>query len=160
MSQTLRQSITELDARAKQYDAAAAQSRQAAQQLRDLLAFDSFTGSPVKPSSAPSATATVTRSKAKAKAKSKPATQAKSKAKATQAGKPTLLSAITHVLQARRDQKAGGVKASQLYNEIHDAGFRFQGTNQKNNMTYLYKILRQNRSRIAHAEDGTFSLKG
>ena len=157
MSQNLRQSITELEARAKQYDAAAAQSRQAAQQLRDLLAFDSSADAPAKPSSAPTAKTPATQSKAKIK--TKPVVRAKRKAKAAKPGKPTLLSAITHVLQARREQKAGGVRASQLYDEIHDAGYRFQGTNQKNNMTYLYKILRQNRTRIAQAEDGTFSLK-
>lgn len=158
MSQTLRQMIAELETRAKQYDAAAAKSRQAAQQLRELLALDSSTPSPAKSPSAPAAKSRTTRFKSKAKTKSVKKTP--SKAKATKVGKPTLLSAITHVLQARREQKAGGVKASQLYDEVHDAGFRFQGTNKKNNMTYLYKILRQNRSPIAHAEDGTFSLKG
>jgi hypothetical protein len=158
MSQTLRQSITELEARAKQYEAAAAQSRQAAQQLRDLLAFDSSTGSPAKATTAPKVKSAPT--PAPVKAKAKPVKKAKAKTKATKAGKPTLISAITHVLKTRRDQKAGGVKASQLYDEIHDAGFQFQGTNQKNNMTYLYKVLRQNRTRIAHSEDGLFSLKG
>ena len=156
MSQTLRQSITELEARAKQYEAAATQSRQVAQQLRDLLASEPSTGSSVKPTAVPAAKKPMTGAKAKAK----PVKKAQSKAKAAKAGKPTLISAITHVLQTRRDQKAGGVKAVQLYDEIHDAGFQFQGDNKKNNMTYLYKVLRQNRTRIAHTDDGLFSLKG
>ena len=73
-------------------------------------------------------------------------------------GKPTLASAIIHVLEARHRQKSGGVKASQLYDEIQQAGYRFGGTNQKNNMTYLYKTLRQNKAEIRHSADGLFSL--
>ena len=160
MSQNLRQTISELEARAKQYEVAAAKSRQAAQQLRELLQLDAPAAKSVKVSAPPAAKKPT--SKAKPKQKLAPVKKAKSKAKpvAKSTGKPTLAVAIAHVLDTRHRENAGGVKASQLYEEIHDAGYRFGGTNQKNNMTYLYKILRQNKSRFEHADDGTFSLKG
>ena len=160
MSQTIRQTISELETRAKQYEVAAAKSRQAAQQLRELLQLDAPTGSSVKVSAPPVAKKPA--SKATPKQKMAPVTKAKSKAKPVtkSTGKPTLAVAIAHVLDTRHRENAGGVKASQLYEEIHDAGYRFSGNNKKNNMTYLYKILRQNKSRFAHADDGLFSLKG
>jgi hypothetical protein len=153
MSQILRQSISELDARAKQYESAAAQSRQAAQQLRALLQIEApatRTGQAIK---------TPTKKKPVAKV-SKPIAVKKGKAKraAKSNGKPTLAAAIRHVLATRQREKAGGVKASQLYEEIQQAGYRFGGTNQKNNMTYLYKTLRQNKTDIKHSADGLFSL--
>ena len=55
MSQTIRQTIAELETRAKQYEIGAAKSRQAAQQLRDLLQLDAPTGSSVKVSAPPAA---------------------------------------------------------------------------------------------------------
>jgi FtsZ-interacting cell division protein ZipA len=153
MSQILRQSIAELEARAKQYESAAAQSRQAAKHLRDLLQIE-----------AP-ATRTSQSTKTPAKKKptgkiSKPVAAKKSKAKrpAKSNGKPTLAMAIRHVLATRQREKSGGVKATQLYEEIQQAGYRFGGTNQKNNMTYLYKTLRQNKADIKHSADGLFSL--
>ena len=160
MSQNLRQTISELEARAKQYEVAAAKSRQAAQQLRELLQLDAPAAKSVKVSAPPAAKKPT--SKAKPKQKLAPVKKAKSKAKpvAKSTGKPTLAAAIAYVLDTRHRENAGGVKASQLYEEIHDAGYRFGGANQKNNMTYLYKILRQNKSRFEHADDGTFSLKG
>ena len=164
MSQTIRQTISELDTRAKQYEVAAAKSRRAAQQLRELLQLDAPTGSSVKVSAPPAAKKPT--SQATPKQKSAPVKKAKSSAKpkakpvAKSTGKPTLAAAIAHVLETRQQKNAGGVKATQLSEEIHDAGYRFSGTNKKNNMTYLYKILRQNKSRFAHADDGTFSLKG
>ena len=163
MSQNLRQAIDELETRAKQYEIGAAKSRQAAQQLRELLQLDAPTGSSVKVSSL-RATKKAT-SQVKPQQKSAPVKKAKSRAKpkaksvAKSSGKPTLAAAIAHVLETRQQKDAGGVKATQLYEEIHDAGYRFSGTNKKNNMTYLYKILRQNKSRFANAE-GLFSLKG
>lgn len=156
MSQNLRQTIAELDARAKQYELAAAKSRQAAQQLRELIQLDAPAGSSVK-ASAPAAKKPT--SKAKPKQKSTPVKKVKSKTAAKSNGKPTLAAAIAHVLETRHRENAGGVKATRLYDEIHDAGYRFSGTNKKNNMTYLYKILRQNKSRFVHADDGTFLLK-
>ena len=164
MSQTIRQTISELETRAKQYEVAAAKSRQAAQQLRELLQLDAPTGSSVKVSAPPAAKKPT--SQATPKQKSAPVKKAKASAKpkakpvAKSTGKPTLAAAIAHVLETRQQKNAGGVKATQLYEEIHDAGYRFSGTNKKNNMTYLYKILRQNKSRFAHADDGLFSLKG
>ena len=159
MSQTIRQTISELETRANQYEVAAAKSRQAAQQLRELLQLDAPAGSSVKVSAPPAAKKPT--SQAKPKQKMTPVTKAKSKAKpvAKSTGKPTLAAAIAHVLDTRHRENAGGVKASQLYEEIHDAGYRFSGSNKKNNMTYLYKILRQNKSRFEHADDGMFSLK-
>ena len=163
MSQTIRQTISELETRAKQYEVAAAKSRQAAQQLRELLQLDAPAGSSVKESAPPAAKKPT--SKAKPKQKMAPVKKAKSKAKpkakpvAKSTGRPTLAVAIAHVLDTRHRENAGGVKASQLYEEIHDAGYRFSGSNKKNNMTYLYKILRQNKSRFEHADDGMFSLK-
>ena len=164
MSQTIRQTISELETRAKQYEVAAAKSRQASQQLRELLQLDAPAGSSVKVSAPPAAKKPT--SKAKPKQKLAPVKKTKSSAKpkakpvAKSTGKPTLAAAVAHVLDTRLREKAGGVKASQLYEEIHDAGYRFSGNNKKNNMTYLYKILRQNKSRFAHADDGLFSLKG
>jgi cell division septation protein DedD len=163
MSQTIRQTITELETRAKQYEIGAAKSRQAAQQLRELLQLDAPTGSSVKVSAPPRAKKPTPQAKPQAKAA--PVKKAKSRAKpkakpvAKSTGKPTLKAAIAHVLETRQQKNAGGVKATQLYDEIHDAGYRFSGTNKKNNMTYLYKILRQNKSRFTNA-DGLFSLKG
>lgn len=158
MSQNLRQTIAELETRAKQYELAAAKSRQAAQQLRELIQLDAPAGNSVK-ASAPPAANKKPASKAKSKSKTTPVKKAKAKVTAKSNGKPTLAVAIAHVLETRHREKAGGVKATQLYDEIHDAGYRFLGSNKKNNMTYLYKILRQNKSRIQHADDGTFSLK-
>lgn len=159
MSQNLRQTVSELEARAKQYEVAAAKSRQVAQQLRELLQLDAPTGSSVMVSAPPAAKKPI--SKAKPKQKLAPVKKAKSKAKpvAKSTGKPTLAAAIAHVLETRQQKNAGGVKATQLYEEIHDAGYQFSGANKKNNMTYLYKILRHNKSRFLHADDGTFSLK-
>ncbi len=153
MSQILRQSIAELETRAKQYESAAAQSRQAAKQLRDLLQIETptaRTGQPIK---------TPTKKKPEAKV-GKPVAAKKNKAKraARSNGKPTLAAAIRHVLATRQREKSGGVKASQLYEEIQQAGYRFGGPNQKNNMTYLYKTLRQNKADIKHSADGLFSL--
>ncbi len=157
MSQNLRQTIAELETRAKQYEVAAAKSRQAAQQVRELLQLDAPAGSSVKASAPPAAKKAA--SKAKPIQKSTSVKKVKSKTATKSTGKPTLAAAIAHVLETRHREKAGGVKATQLYDEIHDAGYRFSGTNKKNNMTYLYKILRQNKSRVQHADDGTFSLK-
>lgn len=157
MSQLLRQSITELEVLAKQYEAAATQSRQAAQHLRALLQLDA----PVSRNTPTPKAATPKKSVAKA---SQPTTAKKAKAKpapkraAKSTGKPTLATAIIHVLETRQREKAGGVKATQLYDEIQQAGYRFAGSNQKNNMTYLYKILRQNKVHIKHSADGLFSL--
>jgi hypothetical protein len=164
MSQNLRQAIAELETRAKQYEIGAAKSRQAAQQLRELLQLDGPTGSSVKASAPPAAKKPSSQAKPqpkaapvkKAKSSAKPKAKAKPAAKSS--GKPTLAAAIAHVLETRQQKDAGGVKATQLYEEIHDAGYRFSGTNKKNNMTYLYKILRQNKSLYANAE-GLFSLK-
>ena len=158
MSQNLRQTISELEARAKQYEAAAAKSRQAAEQLRELLELDAPVAKSAKSPAAPVAKKAA--GKAKPKQKAAPVKKEKAKRGARKGGKPTLAAAIEHVLETRQRENAGGVRASQLYDEIHDAGYRFSGTNKKNNMTYLYKILRQNKSRFAHADDGTFSSKG
>lgn len=148
MSQALRQSITELEARAKQYEAAAKQSREAAEQLRALLQLEAPAGR-----SGPAAKATT-----KTTGKPTIAKKTKRKARARTNGKPTLAAAILHVLETRQREKAGGVKATQLYDEIQQAGYRFGGNNQKNNMTYLYKTLRQNKADIKHSADGLFSL--
>ena len=157
MSQLLRQSITELEARAKQYEAAAAQSRQAAQQLRALLQLDApiSRNAPTPKATAPKKSVTkASQPKTTKKTKGKPIN--KRVAKST--GKPTLATAIQHVLETRQREKAGGVKATQLYDEIQQAGYRFGGTNQKNNMTYMYKTLRKNEAGIKHSSDGLFSL--
>ncbi len=148
MSQALRQSITELEGRANQYEAAAKQSREAAQQLRALLQLE------------PPASRGGQSTKAPAKTISKPtaAKKIKRKTRAKANGKPTLAAAIIHVLETRQREKAGGVKATQLYDEIQQAGYRFGGNNQKNNMTYLYKTLRQNKAAIKHSADGLFSI--
>ena len=55
MSQNLRQAIAELETRAKQYEVDAVKSRQAAQQLRELLQLDTPAGSSVKASAPPAA---------------------------------------------------------------------------------------------------------
>ena len=65
MSQNLRQSISELEARAKQYEVAAAKSRQAAQQLRELLQLDAPKGSSVKVSAPPAAKKPTSKAKPK-----------------------------------------------------------------------------------------------
>ena len=163
MSQTIRQTIAELETRAKQYEVGAVKSRQAAQQLRELLQLDAPTGSSVKVPAPPAAKKPTPQAKPQPKAapvkKAKSRAKPKAKSVAKSSGKPTLAAAIAHVLETRQQKNAGGVKATQLYEEIHDAGYRFSGDNKKNNMTYLYKILRQNKSRFANAE-GLFSLKG
>ena len=153
MSQILRQSIAELEVRAKQYESAAAKSREAAQQLRALLQLETL-------ATRASQTAKTPTTKKPAKKISKPITAKKGKNKSTAKsnGKPTLAAAIRHVLETRQREKVGGVKATQLYDEIQQAGYRFGGTNQKNNMTYLYKTLRQNKAEIRHSADGLFSL--
>lgn len=153
MSELLKQSINELEARAKRFDSAAAQLRQAAQNLRDLTNLDGLASPAIQSAKKPS------KKKSAAKAQ-KPSVIKKTKTNgmAKSKGKPTLASAIIHVLEARHRQKSGGVKASQLYDEIQQGGFKFSGTNHKNNMTYLYKILRQQQARIKHSPDGLFAL--
>jgi hypothetical protein len=153
MSQILRQSIAELEVRAKQYESAAAQSREAAQQLRALLQLEA-------PATRTSKVIKTPATKKPAKKVNKPvaAKKAKNKSTAKSNGKPTLATAIRHVLETRQREKAGGVKATQLYDEIQQAGYRFGGNNRKNNMTYLYKTLRQNKADIRHSADGLFSV--
>lgn len=151
MSQNLRQAIAELEARAKQYESAAAKSHQAAQHLRELLQIDAPTTNAGKATTPPAA------KKSMVNAKQTVVRKAKVKAVAKSKGKPTLAAAIQHVLETRQREKAGDVKATQLYSEVQKAGYRFGGTNVKNNMTYLYKILRQNKA-VKHAADGNFSL--
>ena len=63
MSQNLRQTVSELEARAKQYEVAAAKSRQVAQQLRELLQLDAPTGSSVMVSAPPAAKKPISKAK-------------------------------------------------------------------------------------------------
>ena len=82
-------------------------------------------------------------------------TAARTSAKRTDARRtPTLVDALRYVLQQHRDAKAGPVKAIQLYDEVHQAGYRFAGTNRKNNMNYTYKLLRTNKAFKKAGADG------
>ena len=179
LSAKLRNAIADLESRAKEHDAVAAAARQASQRLRDQLQMgtpvepprQSVAPAPVKkrtpsrnkpapkstptpiPKAAPAKKPTATPKalpKAAAPIKSKPASKSKTS--------PTLADAILHVLEARRDQNAGGVKARQLHAEVQQAGYRFGGNNIENQMNYLNKTLRQHSARYKRAADGMVTL--
>ena len=151
----LQKAAVDLEGRAKQHDLAAITAREAAKNLRDLL---SLSGKIEKPALTKAAKKTT----AKAKRTSKPTPRAQKKAPAKSAthvqAKPTLAAAIEHVLTTRREQKADGVNASQLYVEVQQAGYQFGSDNVENRMNYLHKILRQHKARFKRAADGTIAL--
>ena len=51
-----------------------------------------------------------------------------------------------HVLKHHRDAKTGPVKAMQLYTDVNTAGYTFGSSNRTNNLNYLNKQLRTNKS--------------
>ena len=187
MSKKLRKAILDLEGRAKEHDFAAGMAREAALHLRDLLKVGAPTAksATTKPPTTVNQPATkakvVAVKKAAAKPNAKtmgkpalkppttvnpPTTKAKvvavkkaaAKPKAKTRGKPTLAAAIAHVLETRRHESAGGVKASQLYAEVQQAGYQFGGSNVENRMNYLHKTLRQHKTRFKRAVDGTIAL--
>lgn len=158
MSQSIRHTITELEASATRYEKAAAQARQVAAQLRGLLSVDA----PEAP------TVTVRRGRkpgpkkgaAKAVPKQKAAKAAPRKGTAkTRSGKdgPSLHKALLGVLGARREAKAGGASARELFAEVQKAGYRFNSDSAANNMHYLRKVLRLNKQHFKRAK-GVYSL--
>lgn len=71
--------------------------------------------------------------------------------------KPTLVEALKYVLAEHQKVKSGPVKATQLYDDVHHAGYQFGGTNRDNNRNYLYKLLRTNKA-FKKAGEGVYSL--
>ncbi len=184
----IRRTIDDLEGRAKEHDLAAGTAREAAQQLRKLLAVGAPT---TKAITVPPLKKTTPVAKAKPAAPpsmKNPAPQAKPVKKAVPAKKasappkaipiatpkaspsvpaksttksnarPTLAEAVQHVLKTRRDANAGGVNARQLYAEVQQAGYQFGGNNVENRMNYLHKTLRQNSTRFKRTADGSVTL--
>lgn len=179
LTKKLRSAIADLDARAKDHDVAADLARDAARQLRQLLAVDATKvaapkpasvkpAAKAKPASLPRPVKPTTKAAPKAGpvrkaiSKSTPATTAKAKLPAksatTSKSAPTLADAIQHVLKSRQDQNAGAVKARQLHSEVQQAGYRFGGNIIENQLNYLHKTLRQHATRFTRAADGTIAL--
>ena len=181
LSKKLRNAIVDLEARAKDHEDAAAQARKAAAGLRQLLRTEAPVAKVVTPAAAPTAkkpapkvkrapsrtvkkpTPAVAAVKKVAAAKKSPAapkakTKVPTKASAKTNNGPTLADAIQYVLKSRRDQNAGSAKASQLYAEVQQAGYRFGGNNVENRMNYLHKTLRKHAARFKRGADGTVSL--
>ena len=182
LTKKLRSAIADLETRAKDHDLAAELARDAARQLRQLLAVDT----PKPPLVEPVAKAQPAKLPRTVKSKSKTApvkraspvkkaiststsTSAVPKAPTTKAKPPTkpaikrkaaltLADAIQHVLKSRQEQNAGAVKARQLHSEIQQAGYRFGGNNVENQMNYLHKTLRQHAARFKRGADGTIAL--
>ena len=109
-----------------------------------------------KPSATPSAKKPAPAKKSPAKPQTKTTTPVKAIPKPKNG--PTLAEAILYVLKSRRDQNAGSAKASQLYAEVQQAGYRFGGNNVENRMNYLHKTLRKNAARFKRSADGNLSL--
>ena len=179
LAKKVRTAIAELDTRAKDHDVAAELARDAARQLRQLLAVDATKvlaptpgsvkpAAKAKPAKLPRTIKPVTKAVPKARpvkkavatltsattAKAKKPTKPATKRKAT----PTLADAIQHVLKSRQDQNAGAAKARQLHTEVQQAGYRFGGNNVENQMNYLHKTLRQHASRFKRGADGTIAM--
>jgi type II secretory pathway component HofQ len=187
LTKKLRTAIADLDARAKDHDFAAELARDAARQLRQLLAVNATKVVAPKPALVkPVAKAQPAKLPRTVKPKSKTApvkeagpvkkagststpaatapkaltTKAKPPIKPAIKRKaaPTLADAIQHVLKSRQGQNAGAVKARQLHGEVQQAGYRFGGNNVENQMNYLHKTLRQHATRFKRAADGTIAL--
>ena len=155
LSKKLQKAIIDLEARAKQHELAAITAREAAKNLRDLFRL----GASRKKSVATKATR---KTIIKSKRASTPVPHSTKKIlenpEANSKSRPTLAAAIEHVLDTRRQQKAGGVKPTQLYVEVQQAGYKFGGANVVYRMNYLHKTLRQHRARFKKADDGTIAL--
>ena len=181
LTKKLRTAIADLDARAKDHDFAAELARDAARQLRQLLAVNATkVVTPKPPAVKPAAKAQPAKLPRTVKPKSKTAPVKKAGSTSTSASTapkalttkakppikpaikrkaaPTLADAIQHVLKSRQDQNAGAVKARQLHGEVQQAGYRFGGNNVENQMNYLHKTLRQHATRFKRAADGTIAL--
>jgi hypothetical protein len=152
MTQGIREAIQELQSQEKHHLDQAARLTRAIAALQGLVAE-------VTPT-AKAATKPAKRKKTKAKpaaAKTvKTKAPAKTRAKGKRKGKASLATALVHVLSAHKGNGAG-VSAKQLYGDIHKAGFKFGGTNEANNMNYLYKTLRKG-DQFKRVSDGMYAL--
>ena len=179
LTKKLRSALADLEVRAKDHDVAAELARDAARQLRQLLAVDATKvlaptpgsvkpAAKAKPANLPRTIKPVTKAVPKARpvkkavvtltsattAKAQKPTKPATKRKAT----PTLADAIQHVLKSRQGQNAGAVKSRQLHTEVQQAGYLFGGNNVENQMNYLHKTLRQHATRFKRGADGTIAL--
>lgn len=93
---------------------------------------------------------------AKKAAPVKTATNAPAK-KVTSKTTPTLVEALKYVLKHYQDNKSDPVKATQLYDDVYKAGYKFGSTDRKNNLNYLYKVLRTNKA-FKKTGDGLYAL--
>jgi hypothetical protein len=154
MTQRINQAIEGLQAELEYHQEAAARVAQAISNLRSLLGEG-----PTKPGPKPRKAAKVTKGRKAAKA-AKPTASAKPApaAKGRKGKKASLKRALQYVLESHRKAKVGGVSARQLFDDVQRAGFRFGGTNRENNMNYLYKTLRKNKSVFKRVGDGMYGI--
>lgn len=93
---------------------------------------------------------------AKKAAPVKTATNAPAK-KVTSKTTPNLVETLKYALKHYQDNKSDPVKATQLYDDVYKAGYKFGSTDRKNNLNYLYKVLRINKA-FKKSGDGTYTL--
>ena len=138
MTQGIQKAIQALQSQQKQHQDSAARLARAIEALRGLI--------DAKAPAAKAIAKPVKRKQSKAKraatVKAAPAKQVAAAKKAN--GKPTLAKALAYVLGEHRNAGGAGVGAQQLMQDISQAGFKFGGSNQANNMNYVYKTLRTN----------------
>ena len=143
-----RKHIAELSTRVKQLESAVTKLAIAQDVVRTQPAV---VKAPAKAKSPIAPTKRVSRKPAPEKSapgrKTPSRTAARTSAKTTHALRtPTLVDALKYVLKQHEEAESGPVKAIQLYDQVHQAGYRFAGTNRKNNMNYTYKLLRTNKA--------------
>jgi hypothetical protein len=149
MTQGIKQAISELQSQLKYHEDAVSKLSRAIAELRQIAGVDGGAAEPAKrgPGRKPG------RKRKMGKGKAKPAAApAKTRGK-----KLTLARALTQVMEAHRKAKRRGVSAKQLLADVLATGFRFGGANKENNMNYLYKTLRRNKT-FKKVGDGLFGL--
>jgi FtsZ-interacting cell division protein ZipA len=167
MTQGIRQAISDLQSQLKYHQDAAARLSRAIGNLQDIpdIGKDAAPAKPAAKLKRKKAAASNSKpgkpgKPGKVKAKTRAATvKAVKTAKPVKTGrkKTTLAKALQYVLEEHRKAKTRGASAKQLLDEIQSAGFRFGGSNLENNMNYLYKTLRRNKS-FKRVGDGLYGL--
>ena len=145
----------DLQNRAKEHEAAAAQARAAAQRLSELLDAKTAKAAMKKPAQ-PSPKIAVVKSKSQSKT-SNGKTAPTSSRRVVKEG-PSLAQAIEKVLRSNQGKKIAGIAARQLRTEVEKVGYKFAGDKLENQMNYLNKVLRSFGTRIKRAADGTVSM--
>lgn len=145
----------DLENRAKEHDAAAAQARTAAQRLNKLLEVkiakaEKKKAAPSKPKKSAI--------KPKAKVKTSNGKSAATASSRNAKDGPSLAQAIEKVLSPSQGKKNAGITGRQLRTEVEKVGYKFTGDNLQNQMNYLNKVIRSFGTRIKRVADGTLSM--